>query len=156
MTRYLLETEDLEGARIALKLFAYHSGTEKPPWFLQYRSFLAALEDNYAEASRIMAESLILKDSWRGRYNHALILGAGRQQSRAIEELLRAESLLNGDAGIDRERYRSIIRSKLGQFYLDLGDAASARRELQYAAQLDLDNLYPRLLLKNLEQLLKK
>ena len=68
---------------------------------------------------------------------------------------MRAETLVPEDS-LRNGEYRSLIRGRLGEYYAHLGDMVSARRELLYAVELDPANLYPRFVLKKLDEAFKK
>ncbi len=157
---YLLQFNDLKGSRIAVNQFERATGM-KTYWILQYRGIIEALEGRYQKASLFFQESLECPDIWQTHYNHAVVLKELRYHSRAVEELMTAETVLSTVLSTDTnksalDQNRSVIRSKLGEVFLALDDTASAKRELEYAVDLDHGNLHARLLLKKLEELQKK
>ena len=72
----------------------------------------------------------------------------------SIQELITAESML--DLLPVSTRDRAVLRSTQAEVYLAYGDIAAAKRESEYALDLDPNNLRARLLLKKLEELYKK
>lgn len=156
LIEYMLSSADLRSTGLAINQhLSAEPASEAAPWLLEARALHAALGGDTALAESLLVEKATLEDSWQGRYNLAVILGAEARYSEGIAELMNAESLLpeNGDS---RAVYRSKMRSRLGKYYAALGDTLSARRELDYAVELDPANLQARLLLKKLDEAAEK
>jgi tetratricopeptide (TPR) repeat protein len=118
-------------------------------YLVEYRAILSAVRRDHAEALRLLEESLALEDSWQGRFNLAVVLGKAGRSEEAIEQLIEAENLLPEEG---KQSYRSRIRSGIGEQYLILGDEAAARRECEYAIDLDLSNFHAHRILRILER----
>ena len=146
---YLMEFNDLSGAESVLRHYQTATGRTREPWLLEYRAILSAVRQNHAEAVRLLQERLVLEDSWEGRYNLAVLLGKADRPEDAIEQLIEAEHLLPEQGN---QPYRSRIRSGIGEQYLKLGDEAAARRECEYAIDLDLSNFHAHRILRILER----
>jgi tetratricopeptide (TPR) repeat protein len=146
---YLMEFNDLPGAESVLGHYQAATGRTQEPWLLEYRAILSAVRRDNSEAVRLLAQSLSMEDSWQGRFNLAVLLGKAGRPEEAIEQLIEAEHLLP-DQGNLRERSR--IRSGIGEQYLILGDEAAARRECEYAIDLDLSNFQAHRILRILER----
>jgi tetratricopeptide (TPR) repeat protein len=145
---YLLEFNDLSGAESALRHYELATGRNQEPWLLDYRAILAGLRRNHAEAIGLLQERLLQEESWQARFNLAVLLGRTDKPDQAIEQLIEAEDLLP----VERNRYhRSRIRSRIGEQYLLMGDAAAARRECEYALDLDVSNFHAHRILRILE-----
>lgn len=160
VARLLLEYElgfaDLQSAALVISQYEAAKDVESNAfWLLEAKGVHAALSGNYDEAEALLRKKLAVKDSWESRYNLALILGTGARFADGVGELMTAETLVPEDSPRNGE-YRSRIRGRLGEYYAHLGDLVSARRELLYAVELDPANLYPRLVLKKLDEASKK
>ncbi len=155
---YLLEFNDLAGAETVLRHYELATGGSNEPWFLDYRAVLAVLGRNYSTAVALIRERLVLQESWRARYNLALLLAEAGQAGEAIDELIAAENALTaGRQPLPQQepavrdpqsRFRSRIRSKIGEQYLALGDETAARRECEYALDLDVSNFHAHRILR--------
>ncbi len=145
---YLLEFNDLSGAESVLRHYQLATGKDQEPWFLDYRAVLSAVRGEVAEASRLLQQRLAREDSWQARFNLALLLGKTNRPTQAIEQLIEAEHLLPQERN---SYYRSRIRSRIGEQYLLLGDEAAARRECEYAIDLDVSNFHAHRILRILE-----
>ncbi len=157
LTTYLLEFGDLQGAKTALRQFEINAGISDASWLLHFKGIVAALEENYLAASELLKKSLSGQDNWQVRYNLALVLKTDRKFSPALTELRKAENLLlEKTFAPEQNKYRSLMRSRLGEIYFSQGDIVSAKRELKYSLDLNPENLHSRLLLKNLEEAQKK
>jgi tetratricopeptide (TPR) repeat protein len=146
---YLVEFNDLSGAESVLRQYQAATGRTREAWLLEYRAILSAVRRDHAEALRLLEESLALEDSWQGRFNLAVVLGKAGRSEEAIEQLIEAENLLPEEG---KQSYRSRIRSGIGEQYLILGDEAAARRECEYAIDLDLSNFHAHRILRILER----
>ena len=146
---YLLEFNDLSGAESALRHYQLATGRTQEPWFLDYRAVLAALHQDDAEAARLLQERLAREDSWQARFNLAVLLGRANRPDQAIEQLIEAEHLLPEE---QNRTFRSRIRSRIGEQYLLLGDVEAARRECEYAIDLDVSNFHAHRILRILER----
>ena len=146
---YLLEFNDLSGAESALRHYQLATGRTQEPWFLDYRAVLAALHQDDAEAVRLLQERLSREDSWQARFNLAVLLGRANRPDQAIEQLIEAEHLLPEE---QNRTFRSRIRSRIGEQYLLLGDVEAARRECEYAIDLDVSNFHAHRILRILER----
>jgi tetratricopeptide (TPR) repeat protein len=146
---YLVEFNDLSGAESVLRHYQLATGRSQEPWFLDYRAILTAVRQDDDEAVRLLKERISREDSWQARFNLAVLLGKNGKSDQAIEQLIEAEHLLPEE----RNRYyRSRIRSRIGEQYLQLGDAAAARRECEYAIDLDVSNFHAHRILRILER----
>jgi len=158
---YLIELNDLSGAATALRHYESTVQAIKQPWVFDYKARLAALNGDLAAAGELLRKRLEISESWRARYNLALLLSRARQPEQAIEALIAAEnSLLSprqggvAAAGYDlrqSQAFRSRIRSRIGEQYLALGDQDAARRECEYAIDLDVSNFHAHRILRILE-----
>jgi Tfp pilus assembly protein PilF len=81
-----------------------------------------------------------------------VLLGRTDRPGRAIEQLIEAEHLLPAEPAELKQSHRSRIRSRIGEQYLILGDVASARRECEYAIDLDISNFHAHRILRILER----
>jgi len=147
---YLLEFNDLSGADSVLR----HYRRTQEPWFLDYRAILAAARQDYTEAIELFRDRLVREESWPARFNLGMLLATVRQPEQAIEELIEAENVLTSQARIEEDRqgyFQSRIRSRIGEQYLSLGDTAAARRECEYAIDLDISNFHAHRILRILE-----
>jgi Tfp pilus assembly protein PilF len=79
----------------------------------------------------------------------AVVLGKTGSPEATIEQLIEAENLLSEEPS---DHYRSRIRSRIGEQYLRLGDEAAARRECEYAVDLDVSNFHAHRILRILER----
>jgi hypothetical protein len=145
---YLLEFNDLSGAEAALRHYQLATGRTEEPWLLDYRAILEAARGNYAEATRLLQDRLAREDSCLARINLAVLLGRARQPEEAVRQLIEAEHLLPQER---RQFFRSRIRSRIGEQYLLLGDVAAARRECEFAIDLDRSNFHAHRILRILE-----
>ena len=146
---YLIEFNDLSGAESALRHYQTATGRNREPWLLEYRAILSAVRRDHTEAVRLLEERLALEDSWEGRFNLAVLLGSAGRAEEAIKQLIEAEHLLPEQGNL---AYRSRIRSGIGEQYLKLGDEAAARRECEYAIDLDISNFHAHRILRILER----
>ena len=146
---YLLEFNDLSGAGSVLRHYQLATGRSQEPWLLDYRAILAAVNRNDAEAERLLRDRLGREDNWQARFNLAVLLGNISSPEQAIEQLIEAEHLLPEERN---QYYRSRIRSRIGEQYLRLGDRAAARRECEYAVDLDVSNFHAHRILRILER----
>lgn len=156
LLEYLLSFADLESAALVISRYRDAASSDgNDPWLLQAEAIYAALKGDYQAAETLLLAKVETADSWDSRYNLALVLGAADRYAEGVRELISAESLVATDSGRESP-YRSLIRSKLGEYYIRLGDTVSARRELAYALELDPANMHPRLILKKLDEDFKK
>jgi predicted Zn-dependent protease len=146
---YLLEFNDLSGAASVLRHYELATGRIQEPWFLDLRAILSVAGREDAEAIRLLRQRLALEDSWQARFNLGVLLGYAHQPRQAIEQFIESENLLPADR---RNHNQSRIRSHIGEQYLYLGDAAAARRECEYAVDLDLSNFHAHSILRILER----
>jgi tetratricopeptide (TPR) repeat protein len=146
---YLMEFNDLSGAESVLGHYQAATGRNQEPWLLEYRAILSAVRRENTEAVRLLEQSLSMEDSWQGRFNLAVLLGKAGRPEEAIEQLIEAEHLLPDQGNLSE---RSRIRSGIGEQYLILGDEAAARRECEYAIDLDLSNFHAHRILRILER----
>jgi Tfp pilus assembly protein PilF len=83
-----------------------------------------------------------------------MLLATVKQPEPAIVELIEAENVLTSQARTEEDRqiyFHSRIRSRIGEQYLSLGDTAAARRECEYAIDLDVSNFHAHRILRILE-----
>jgi tetratricopeptide (TPR) repeat protein len=145
---YLLEFNDFSAAEAVLRHYQLATAKMQEPWFLDLRAILSTARRDDEEAVRLLRERLILADSWQARYNLGLLLGKAHQPRQAITQFIEAENQLDTDR---RQYYQSRIRSRIGEQYLHLGDEAAARRECEYAVDLDVSNFHAHRILRILE-----
>ena len=151
---YLLEFNDLSGADSVLRHYQLATTRNQEPWLLDYRAILAAARKDYGAAIELLQDRLAREESWPARFNLGMLLATARQPEQAIEELIEAENVLASQARIEEDRqeyFRSRIRSRIGEQYLFLGDTAAARRECEYAIDLDISNFHAHRILRILE-----
>ena len=144
---YLLEFNDLSGADSVLRHYQLATTRTQEPWLLDCRAILAVARQDYGEAIELFRDRLAREESWPARFNLGMLLAAARQPEQAIEELIEAENLLGSRHGY----FQSRIRSRIGEQYLSLGDTAAARRECEYAIDLDTSNFHAHRILRILE-----
>ena len=144
---YLLEFNDLSGADSVLRHYQLATTRTQEPWLLDCRAILAVARQDYGEAIELFRDRLAREESWPARFNLGMLLAAARQPEQAIEELIEAENLLGSRQGY----FQSRIRSRIGEQYLSLGDTAAARRECEYAIDLDTSNFHAHRILRILE-----
>jgi tetratricopeptide (TPR) repeat protein len=149
---YLLQFNDLSGAESVLRHYELATGRVREPWLLDYRAVLSAVRGDDAEAVRLLRDRLDREDSWQARFNLAVLLGKAGNHREAIEQLIEAEHLLPEGPEEQRRIFRARIRSRIGEQYLRLGDTAAARRECEYAIDLDVSNFHARRILRLLER----
>ena len=151
---YLLEFNDLSGADSVLRHYQLATTRTQEPWLLDCRAILAVARQDYGEAIELFRDRLAREESWPARFNLGMLLAAARQPEQAIEELIEAENVLTSQARIEEDRqgyFQSRIRSRIGEQYLSLGDTAAARRECEYAIDLDTSNFHAHRILRILE-----
>jgi tetratricopeptide (TPR) repeat protein len=151
---YLLEFNDLSGADSVLRHYQQATGRTREPWLLDYRAILATASQDYEAAIELLRDRLIGEESWPARFNLGMLLATARQPEQAIEELIEAENVLTSQARLEEDRqayFQSRIRSRIGEQYLSLGDTAAARRECEYAIDLDISNFHAHRILRILE-----
>ena len=148
---YLLQFNDLSGAESVLRHYELATGRVREPWLLDYRAVLSAVRGDDAEAVRLLRDRLDREDSWQARFNLAVLLGKEGNYREAIEQLIEAEHLLPEGPEEQRRIFRARIRSRIGEQYLRLGDTAAARRECEYAIDLDVSNFHAHRILRILE-----
>ncbi len=142
----LLHSADLEGARMALE--EHRRSAPGPPGagLLELEGLLAALQGSDAEAAALLQRSLQVRDDWRVRCNLAAVQAHSGSLREASDTLMKAEALLS--PGAQTAGRRSLIRARLAEVLLRLGDPAAARRECEYALDLDPANHQARLILR--------
>lgn len=155
---YLLGLQDLQGAEQALAEHEQAASGAGQGWVLEYRGVIAAMRGNLEAAAAALARSVELAPTWRRHYNLAVVQAASGNAGPAVGQLQQAEeSLLSTAAapwtGTAREGLaaRSRIRSLIGEQLLALEDRQGARRECEYALDLDPLNHRARLILRILE-----
>lgn len=151
---YLLEFKDLSGADSVLRHYQLATTRTQEPWLLDYRAILAAARQDYGAAIELFRDRLTREESWPARFNLGMLLATARQPEQAIEELIEAENVLISQARIEEDRqgyFKSRIRSRIGEQYLSLGDTVAARRECEYAIDLDISNFHAHRILRILE-----
>jgi tetratricopeptide (TPR) repeat protein len=153
---YLLGLNDLAGAQAALQQYQEAAGLSADPWLLEKKGILEAVAGNYQAAGAHLRQSLQGAESWRGRYNLALVLQAAGRPADAKQELILAETgLLSSLGGATSSGYssssRSLIRSRIAELELAMGQREAAMRECAYALDLDPDNLHARQVLSLVE-----
>jgi len=144
---YLLEFNDLSGADSVLRHCRPATTGTREPWLLDFWAILAVARKDYGEAIALLRDRLAREESWPARFNLGMLLATARQPEQAIEELIKAENMLSSRQGY----FQSRIRSRIGEQYLSLGDTASARRECEYAIDLDAGNFHAHRILRILE-----
>lgn len=151
---YLLEFSDLSGADSVLRHYQLATSKTHEPWFLDYRAILAAARQDYGAAIELFRDRLAREESWPARFNLGMLLATAKQPEQAIVELIEAENVLTSQARTEEDRqgyFQSRIRSRIGEQYLSLGDTAAARRECEYAIDLDVSNFHAHRILRILE-----
>lgn len=151
---YLLEFNDLSGADSVLRHYQLATTRTQEPWLLDYRAILAAARQDYGAAIELFRDRLVREESWPARFDLGMLLAKVRQPEQAIEELIAAENVLTSQTRIEEDRqgyFQSRIRSRIGEQYLSLGDTAAARRECEYAIDLDISNFHAHRILRILE-----
>jgi tetratricopeptide (TPR) repeat protein len=151
---YLLEFNDLSGADSVLRHYQLATSRTQEPWLLDYRAILAAARQDYGAAIEIFKDRLAREESWQARFNLGMLLATVKQPEQAIVELIEAENVLTSQARTEEDRqiyFQSRIRSRIGEQYLSLGDTAAARRECEYAIDLDVSNFHAHRILRILE-----
>ena len=151
---YLLEFNDLAGADSVLRHYQLATSKTQEPWLLDYRAILAITRQDYQEAIELYKDRLLRQESWPARFNLGMLLAATGQPEQAIGELIEAENVLTSQTRIEGQRqgyFQSRIRSRIGEQYLSLGDTTAARRECEYAIDLDVSNFHAYRILRILE-----
>jgi tetratricopeptide (TPR) repeat protein len=154
LAQQLLAAEDAAGAAAALDRFQFPTGDAPPAWLLELRGLIAALGGDYDRAAAMLSESYQRRKSWRIRYNLAIVYRGQGNLEKSINELLQAGDELRqaSDQGdiVARQRH-SRIRSLAGELMLRMGKKDAARRESEYALELDPGNGQALLVLRMLE-----
>jgi tetratricopeptide (TPR) repeat protein len=154
LAQQLLAAEDAAGAAAALDRFQFPTGDAPPAWLLELRGLTAALGGDYDRAAAMLSESYQRRKSWRIRYNLAIVYRGQGNLEKSINELLQAGDELRqaSDQGdiVARQRH-SRIRSLAGELMLRMGKKDAARRESEYALELDPGNGQALLVLRMLE-----
>ena len=150
---FLLNRSDLQSAIIALNQF---DNASNPVQVAYLRGITAGLVQKYDASIQSFQESIAYRNGWRNRYNLSLVLQANRQYPEAIRTLLQAENLLSNRSADEFMTEQSRVRSRLAEVYLAYGDESAARRESEYALELDSTNLRARIVRKKLDEDAKK
>ncbi len=154
LAQQLLAAEDPQGAASVLDRFAPPSGGQVPPWLLELKGVSAALLGDYSRAADLIGSSLEKMESWRSRYNMAMVHRGQGDLEKAVKELLQAadefQQASTRDSTISRQRH-SKIRSMTAEVLLRMGNREAARRESTYALELDPGNGQALLVLRMLE-----
>jgi tetratricopeptide (TPR) repeat protein len=121
---------------------------------LELKGVSAALLGEYTRASDLVGASLVQLESWRSRYNLAMVHRGQGDLEKAVKELLQAadefQQAANRDSTVSGQRH-SKIRSMTAEVLLRMGNKDAARRESAYALELDPGNGQALLVLRMLE-----
>jgi tetratricopeptide (TPR) repeat protein len=154
LAQQLLAAEDPLGAASVLDRFALPAGGQALAWLSELKGVSAALLGDYTRAADLLGASLEQQESWRSRYNLAMVHRGQGELEKAVKELLQAadefQRAANRDSAISRQRH-SKIRSMAAEVLLRMGNKDAARRESAYALELDPGNGQALLVLRMLE-----
>ena len=148
----LLARGDLQGLRQVLHLFVLNSGGREPAWLLSYRGVADALRGEMQKAVESFSAVLAHEKSWALRYDRGLVLAGMGRYKEAEKDFIRAGSLLDEERGREVRAARSLIRTRIAELRWAQGDRVGARREVEYAIDLDTANLRARLWRRKLER----
>ena len=139
----VLAAGDLSSAAMVLRRVEAQGGV-LPAWWHELRGVAAAMEGQLQPAVDALS-SARTKDatSWTVPYNLAVVLSAAGRHDRAWQELEEAARRLRefgnavGAGGLDTRQATARIRTRLGEVRWRSGDLAGARRDLEFATELD-------------------
>jgi tetratricopeptide (TPR) repeat protein len=124
-----------------LKTGGRHQFQNAGQWMPFHRAFLCITEGNLDEAEQILAPD----SGWETQANLGRIYEARRLPGRALELYEKAA------AGVREKKDASRVQLRIAQCLKVLGRPQESRRVLEYAADIDPDNLSARLELSRLE-----
>ena len=154
LAQQLLAAEDPQGAASVLDRFALPAGGQAPPWLSELKGVSAGLLGDYTRAADLLGASLEQLESWRSRYNLAMVHRGQGDLEKAVKELLQAadefQQGANRESALSRQRH-SKIRSMAAEVLLRMGNKDAARRESAYALELDPGNGQALLVMRMLE-----
>lgn len=154
LAQQLLAEDDPQGAAAVLDRFELPAGGRPPPWALELKGITEALRGEYPKAVGLLETSLEQLESWRSRYNLAMVHRGEGDLEKSLNELLRAADELeragNRGGAVSRQRH-SRIRSMAGELLMRMGNTDAARRESAFALELDPGNGQALLVLRMLE-----
>lgn len=151
LSLYLMGLRDYDGAAAALAEHDRAASGAGKAWVQEYRGVLSALQGDYAEATAALTRSIEAQATWRRHYNLAVVHAAAGRAQAAVESLRQAEELLPDarEGGAARAAIRAFVAEQL----MALHDIQGARRECEYALDLDPVNHRARLVMRILEGL---
>lgn len=125
-------------------------------WVNYYRGIIAGIQGNYADSLKYFESESIDVADWELMYNKAVILMAMQRYPDALTLLNKSLISLNSNNLIlNRNIYRSEIKTKMAQVLINLNDIDEAIRILNSAIELNPDN-YKSDLLKSIHLNIKE
>ena len=152
----VLSAGDLSRTMVVLRRVE-RGGATPPAWWHELSGVVAALQGRLPAAARALGRA---RDedaqTWTTPYNLAIALAAAGLRDRARGELEEAERRLRvfGNLAtaqaLDTRQATAIIRTRLGEIHWHNGDLVAARRDLEFAAELDPGSTRARVLINRL------
>ena len=121
---YLLGVGDLEGTTLVLDRFDRDSG--RSYWTVFYRALSLSMSKGFNEAEVLLGESIELKETWYSYYNLAVIQLFLNKYEEVLNNLNRAEYLLQRSISVNN-RYLSNIKTKYASAYMGINQTDNAR-----------------------------
>ena len=147
LASFLLSIRDMKGLDYLIDVFVEHNGNME--WTFFCKGITASvLADDTAGLSNFNS-ALALKKRWETLYNIAVLEINRREYEQALDNLRKAEIML--DWTEDSALNRAVIRIRIASTLYKMGDLEAAVRETRYALDLDPGLPEGRLLLKILE-----
>jgi tetratricopeptide (TPR) repeat protein len=148
LASFLLSIRDMKGLDYLIDVFVEHNGNME--WTFFCKGITASvLSDNMAGLSNFNS-ALDLKQRWETLYNIAVLQIDRRDYDQALDNLRKAEFMLDWSEASGSNR--AVIRIRIAGTLYKMGDLEAAVREARYALDLDPGLPEGRLLLKMLEE----
>jgi tetratricopeptide (TPR) repeat protein len=144
----MLAAGDQAGLSRLLDVWEELSGLTEWSLFLRGYAALLALEIDAAE--KAFLEAWQYRERWQTAYNLAVIYRHKLSFDNALEFLRKAEVALGAD-GATGITEKAMIRTQIARLLHTKGDIDGAKREAQYAVDLDPGSVEADLILKLLE-----
>ena len=148
LAAYLLANDGFGDLERLLEIWDKNNGITD--WSAFLGGILLVADADIPNAISRFAESMELRRRWQTAYNIGVLYYSEGKFDQAIDMMRQAENLLP----VVEDRYlpnKAFVRAKLGEILYKTGNITGAKRELQYALELDPHLDGPQLLLKLLE-----